>query len=160
MLDKQKIENGKIKNFFDSIANESFQTNTTAKGLYTIQQTKRNKLKNESVDIFANMLQNYINDTAIEANVDIVADGIAVSIYNEKLDQEVVFLLNPTIPALANNGTPYDVAFEAEEYAKGLVEKDEEKIRKDQAKKDKAERDAKLRAMAKKKKAQHAELQK
>lgn len=151
MLENQITNFDEIKNFFESIENRNFSTNTNAKGLYTIQQTERNNLKNASLEVFANMLNSFVEQNEIGANVDIIADGIAVSVYNDKLEQEVVFLLNPTIPALANNGTPFDVAFEAQEYAKQMADKAQQKQAKEQAKREKAQRDARLREQAKQK---------
>lgn len=143
-----------MQKFFNNLENGTFQTSTTAKGLYTIQQTERNKLKAESMNVFAEMLRSSVStmgEDIPQVNVDMIEDGIAVSVYNESLEQEIVFILNPTIPALANNGTPFDVAFEAEEYAAKIAEKIAEKEKKAKAKQAKAKRDAELRAMAKKK---------
>lgn len=148
------MDKNEMYKFFSKLENGTFQTSTTAKGLYTIQQTERNKLKAESMDVFAQMLKNAVADMGEEApqvNVDMIKDGIAVSVYNDSLEQEIVFIINPTIPALANNGTPFDVAYEAEEYAREVAEKNAEKVKKAQAKAAKAKRDAELRAMAKKK---------
>lgn len=148
------MDKNEMYKFFSKLENGTFQTSTTAKGLYTIQQTERNKLKAESMDVFAQMLKNAVADMGEEApqvNVDMIKDGIAVSVYNDSLEQEIVFIINPTIPALANNGTPFDVAYEAEEYTREIAEKNAEKVKKAQAKAAKAKRDAELRAMAKKK---------
>lgn len=139
------------KDFFDKVQNTAYTMSTTARGLTTIQQTQRNKLKAQAMEILQDMIAESlaINNPDNIVNLDTTADGIAISVYNDSLEQEVVFIVNLSIPALANNGVAYDVAFEAEEYRKQQIEKAESKQAKAKAKADKAKRDAELRAQAK-----------
>lgn len=126
-----------MKEFIKFCGTNAFRTNTNAKGDYTIQQTERNKLKAQAIDKFYELLKGVCPE---DCNVDLTKEGIVVSVYNEKIDNEICFILNPTIPALT-----YDAQFEAEEYARECKVKAEEKAKKEQAKIAKAKRDAELR---------------
>lgn len=140
---EEKIE--KITKFFDKCNTTEFETNTTAKGLYTIQQTKRNHLKTEFMDILIDMLNQFKEDYNQDFNVDMTRDGIVISMFNKPLDQEICFMINPSIPALANNGIAYDIYYEAEEYQRAIAEKQKQKEEKAKQKQAKAKRDAELR---------------
>ena len=134
-----------ITKFFEKCGNTEFETNTTAKGLYTIQQTSRNHLKTEFMDILLEMLNKFKKDYNQDFNVDMTKDGVVISMFNEHLDQEICFMINPSIPALANNGIPYDIYVEAEEYQREVAEKKRLKEEKAKQKQAKAKRDALLR---------------
>lgn len=138
----------KILSFFDKLGNYPFKTNSTLKGFLTIQQTERNNLKAESIGILADILRKFFADHEINANVDIIKEGLVISAYNDTLQQEICFIINPTIPALAVDGVPFDVQIEAENYAQELQAKAEEKAKKESAKRAKAQRDAELREQA------------
>lgn len=136
----------KITKFFDKCNATEFETNTTAKGLFTIQQTKRNHLKTEFMEILKDILNQFREDYNQDFEVHTTRDGIVLSIFNKHLDQEICFVINPSIPALATDGIAYDVYFEEQDYLEQQAEKEKKKKEKEKAKKDKAERDAKLRA--------------
>lgn len=137
-----------IKNFFNKIVLGKYQTTTNAKGLLTIQQTERNKIRAEALYVLKDVLNEWIanNDLQDDLRAYITEKGIVLGVYNEQLDQEICFELSASIPALAENGEPYLPREQEQDYLRIVAQKNEEKAKKEQAKKDKIARDAKLRA--------------
>lgn len=143
-----------ILNFFSKLVNGKFQTTTNAKGLLTIQQTERNKIRAEMVANLKDILNEWIstNDLQYDLKAYITDKGVVLGVYNEQLDQEICFELSASIPALADNGEPYEPREAERQYLQEQEYKAQEKAKKEQAKKDKIARDAKLRAEYKEKK--------
>lgn len=143
-----------IKNFFSKIVLGQYQTTTNAKGLLTIQQTERNKIRAEALYVLKDVLNEWIadNDLQDDLRAYITEKGIVLGVYNEQLDQEICFELSASIPALAENGEPYLPREQEQDYLRIVAQKNEEKAKKEQAKKEKIARDAKLRAEYKAKK--------
>lgn len=138
-----------ILEFFTKCATNEFRTNTTKSGTYTIQQTERNQLKAQSIEVFKDLLKDSLEKQNLEsndisANVDLTKEGIVLSIYNEKLDQEICFIFNPVIPALT-----YDSQAEAQAYQIELEEKQAKQEEKARLKAQKQARDKALREKAK-----------
>ena len=77
------------KDFFDKVQNTAYTVSTTARGLTTIQQTQRNKLKAQAMEILQDMIAESlaINNPDNIVNLDTTADGIAISVYNDSLEQ-------------------------------------------------------------------------
>lgn len=142
------------KEFFNELVEKSFKTTTNAKGLLTIQQTERNNLRNASLNVFAEMLKLYIDKNGLEDDVKLFLTkaGLVVAVYNVELDQEICFELSPSIPALADNGTPYDVYEQASQYEQETIAKMKALEEKNAKKIAKAKKDAELREKMKEKK--------
>lgn len=143
-----------MEKFFSDIVNGSFKTTINAKGLMTLQQTQRNGLRADATKVFADMLKEFFKSKDLEddCKVYLTKDGIVVAVYNTSLDQEICFVMSPSIPALADNGEPYDPQAEEEIYLADIKAKEQAKAKKTAETKAKAERDAKLRAELKAKK--------
>ena len=145
-----------VKNFFSKLVMGKYQTTTNAKGLLTIQQTERNKIRAEALYVLKDVLNEWIDNNELQDDLRayITEKGIVLGVYNEQLDQEICFELSASIPALAENGEPYLPREQEQDYLRIVEQKNEEKRIKEENKRKKIERDAQLRAEYKAKKEQ------
>lgn len=126
-----------MEKLIQKLQKNKFDTTVLSNGGITIQPTQRNKLKTEAVEVFKNILKNALTD---DVNVELTNDGICISIYNEALNNEISFIINPVIKNL-----DYDAEFEAEEYQRLTAEKTKEKKMKEEKKQKKIAEDARIR---------------
>ena len=107
--------------FLESIETMELDTNTTATGLKTIQQSKRNELRKLGVTALKHDLERIYGD-----QFDIVEtkEGIVIIAENEPGDFTFSWELKNTIKSL-----DYDPFIEANNYEEGLAEKQAKKER-------------------------------
>lgn len=127
-----------MKELIEKLENEKFNTNITASGILTIQQTQRNKLKSQAVKVLHNFFK---ENLPREVNVDLVASGIILSVYNDHLQKEICLEINPTVKSL-----DFDVENEIEAYKIELKEKEEKRKADEIKKQKKIENDKRIRA--------------
>ena len=115
-----------FKNFLKSVENAEFDTNTTALGVVTIQQSARNRLRREGVEALKADLMALYGD---EIDVLETKEGIVLAVENEPGDFTFSWELKSTIKSL-----DYDPFIEANNYDEELAVKEEKRIRKEQEK--------------------------
>lgn len=128
-----------FSDFLKKIENNTFDTTVNARGIATIQQTIRNKLRAEGQEALFEDLQDIFTDF----DCLMTKDGIVFVSHNK--DFEFSFQIKCTVPSI-----DYDPYFEADDYAEQEQLKAEKKKQKEADAKAKAERQAKLRAEYKK----------
>ena len=118
--------NLQFKEFLKSVENAEFDTNTTALGVVTIQQSARNRLRREGVEALKADLEMLYGD---EIDVLETKEGIVLAVENEPGDFTFSWELKSTIKSL-----DYDPFIEANNYDEELAVKEEKRIRKEQEK--------------------------
>lgn len=111
----------KFSDFLRMIENTEFETNTTATGVLTIQQSKRNDLRKDGVAALKTDLEWLY---AEEFDVVETKEGIVIVAENEPGDFTVSIELKPTIKSL-----DYDPFVQASLYEESLAEKAEKKAK-------------------------------
>ena len=133
-------ENLKFAQFLDKVAHNKYTVSINTRGIQSIQQTDRNKLRREGEDaLFEDLLNIYKDFDVMQTK-----DGICLVAHNT--DFEFTFELKASIKS-----TDYDPYFEADDFAELRAEKEAAKKAKEAAKKAKAARDEKLRQEYRKK---------
>ena len=133
-------ENLKFAQFLEKVAHNKYNVSVNARGIQSIQQTDRNKLRREGEDaLFEDLLNIYKDFDVVQTK-----DGICLIAHNA--DFEFTFELKACIKS-----TDYDPYFEADDFAEQRAEKEAAKKAKEAAKKAKAARDEKLRQEYRKK---------
>lgn len=115
------------------ISNTQFKLNTEKTGL---QQTARNNLKQDIMTDLLDKLANLYGADGADIRVGRVAEGIAVSIYNEPSNQDITFVVDLKI-----KGFDFDYDLETQDYVDGLAEKEQKALAKAKAKAQKIARD-------------------
>lgn len=112
--------------FLNEVAQTSFETNTTANGLVTIQQSTRNAWRKRGVEALKHDLEQIYG-----AHFDIVEtkDGIVIAAENEPGDFTFSWELKSTIKAL-----DYDPFVEASNYDEAQAQKAQRKLQKEEEK--------------------------
>ena len=132
-------ENLKFAQFLEKVAHNKYNVSVNARGIQSIQQTDRNKLRREGEDaLFEDLLSIYKDFDVVQTK-----DGICLIAHNA--DFEFTFELKASIKSI-----DYDPYFEADDFAEQRAEKEAAKKAKEAAKKAKAARDEKLRQEYKK----------
>lgn len=123
MINKDELQFGK---FLQEVAETEFETNTTATGTVTIQQSTRNALRKKGVEALKHDLELMYNDVA---DILETKEGIVVAIENEPVDFTFSWELKSTIKSI-----DYDPFIEANNYDEEVATKTEKKLRKEQEK--------------------------
>lgn len=121
----------KFKDFLKMVEETEFDTNTTATGAYTIQQSQRNLLRKEGVAAFKEDLQWLYGD---DFDVVETKDGIVVVAENEPGDFTFSWEIKTTIKSI-----DYDPFVEAGNFEDEVQEKEQKKLQRELAKAKKAE---------------------
>lgn len=113
--------NSKFKEFLNTVENTEYQTNTTATGALTIQQSVRNELRKQGVAALKADLQWLYGE-----NFDVVEtkEGIVIVAENNCGDFTFSWELKNTIKSL-----DYDPFIQASNYEEALAAKAEKKAR-------------------------------
>lgn len=112
--------------FLQTVAKNSYGTNTTAVGTVTIQQSERNALRKQGVEALKNDL---IKMYGTEFDVLETKDGIVIAVENEPGNFTFSWELKSTIKSL-----DYDPFIEANNYDEELAVKQEKRYAKELAK--------------------------
>lgn len=128
----------KFNDFLSKVQKTKYETNINARGIQTIQQTVRNKLRIEAEEALLDDLQKIYPDFDILQT----RDGIVVVSNNKDFDFSMEL-------KLSIKSTDYDPYFEADDFAEQKEIKQKEKEKKAAAKKAKMKRQQELRDAAK-----------
>ena len=128
----------KFNDFLAKVQKTKYETNVNAKGIQTIQQTMRNKLRIEGEEALFDDLQN------IYENFDVLQtkDGIVFVSHNSDFEFSMEL-------KLSIKSTDYDPYFEADDFAEQKEIKQKEKEKKAAQKAAKIKRQQELRNAAK-----------
>lgn len=118
--------NLKFKTFLEQVTQTEFETNTTATGTVTIQQSIRNKLRREGVEALKEDLEMMYG---VDFDVLETKDGIVIVAENEPSNFTFSWELKSTIKSI-----DYDPFIEANNYDEEVATKTEKKMRKEQEK--------------------------
>lgn len=123
MINKEKLQFNK---FLAEVAKTEYETNTTATGTVTIQQSMRNKLRREGVEALKHDLE-----LVYGAEFDILEtkEGVVIAVENEPGEFTFSWELKSTIKSI-----DYDPFIEANNYDEEVANKTEKKLRKEQEK--------------------------
>lgn len=128
----------KFKDFLNKVENSTFPITVNAKGLATIQQTVRNKLRAEGQQaLFEDLKELYPDYDCL-----LTADGIVFVSPNK--DFEFSFQLKTTVPSI-----DYDAYEEADAYARAEQIKKEKAEKKAKEQQERIKRQQELRAQYK-----------
>lgn len=131
------MENLKFNEFLQMVQDTKYQTNITAKGVQTIQQTMRNKLRKEGeAALFADLYQIYDKFDVLQTK-----DGIVFVSRNEDFDFSMEL-------KVSIKSTDYDPYFEADDFAEQERIKKDNAAKKEEEKRRKIARQAELRKQA------------
>lgn len=138
-------QNWQFKQFLKEVSETDFETNTTATGTVTIQQSARNALRKRGVEAFkADLMEIYGN----EFDVLETKDGLVLVAENEPGEWTFSWELKSTIKSL-----DYDPFIEANNYDEEVASKQEKKLRREQ------EKEAKLKLLEEKRAKKLAEIE-
>lgn len=132
--------------FLKKVAETEFETNTTATGIETIQQSARNVLRKEGVEALKHDLKLMYSDVA---DILETKEGIVIAIENEPVDFTFSWELKSTIKSI-----DYDPFIEANNYDEEVAAKIEKKLRKEK------EKAAKIKQLEEKRAKKLAEIEK
>lgn len=131
--------------FLDEVSQTEFETNTTATGTVTIQQSARNALRKKGVEALKHDLE-----LMYGANFDVLEtkEGIVIVAENDPGEFTFSWELKSTIKSI-----DYDPFIEANNYDEEVANKAEKKLRKEQ------EKAAKVKALEEKRAKKLAEIE-
>lgn len=138
-------QNWQFKQFLKEVSETDFETNTTATGTVTIQQSARNALRKRGVEAFKADLVEIYGD---EFDVLETKDGLVLVAENEPGEWTFSWELKSTIKSL-----DYDPFIEANNYDEEVASKQEKKLRREQ------EKEAKLKLLEEKRAKKLAEIE-
>lgn len=138
-------QNWQFKQFLKEVSETDFETNTTATGTVTIQQSARNALRKKGVEAFKADLMEIYGD---EFDVLETKDGLVLVAENEPGEWTFSWELKSTIKSL-----DYDPFIEANNYDEEVASKQEKKLRREQ------EKEAKLKLLEEKRAKKLAEIE-
>lgn len=122
------MANTEFLTFLQEVENTEFETNTTATGAETIQQSARNELRKRGVEaLFNDLVALYGSERVVETK-----DGIVIVAENEPVGFTFSWELKSTIKSI-----DYDPFIEAMNYEEEQAMKAEKRAAKEQAKADK-----------------------
>ena len=113
----------KFGQFLSTVEKTEFNTNTTATGAFTIQQSQRNTLRKEGI---AALLEDLTAWYGNDFDVVETKDGIIIAVENEPGDFTISWEIKTTIKSL-----DFDPFIEAAAYEDSVAEKEEKKRIKD-----------------------------
>lgn len=138
-------QNWQFKQFLKEVSETDFETNTTATGTVTIQQSARNALRKRGVEAFKADLMEIYGD---EFDVLETKDGLVLVAENEPGEWTFSWELKSTIKSL-----DYDPFIEANNYDEEVASKQEKRLRREQ------EKEAKLKLLEEKRAKKLAEIE-
>lgn len=138
-------QNWQFKQFLKEVSETDFETNTTATGTVTIQQSARNALRKRGVEAFKADLMEIYGD---EFDVLETKDGLVLVAENEPGEWTFSWELKSTIKSL-----DYDPFIEANNYDEEVASKQEKKLRREQ------EKETKLKLLEEKRAKKLAEIE-
>ena len=138
-------QNWQFKQFLKEVSETDFETNTTATGTVTIQQSARNALRKRGVEAFKADLMEIYGD---EFDVLETKDGLVLVAENEPGEWTFSWELKSTIKSL-----DYDPFIEANNYDEEVASKQEKNLRREQ------EKEAKLKLLEEKRAKKLAEIE-
>ena len=112
--------------FMHKVEQQPLETNTTAAGTFTIQQSQRNTLRKEGLAALKADLMHWYGG---EFDIVETKDGIVIVAENEPNDYTFSWELKSTIKSI-----DYDPFIEANNYDEEVANKTEKKLRKEQEK--------------------------
>ena len=123
MIDRKELQFDK---FLEEVIDTNFETNTTATGTVTIQQSSRNALRKRGVEALKHDLELLYGD-----NFDVLEtkEGIVIAAENNPGEFTFSWELKSTIKSI-----DYDPFIEANNYDEEVAAKQEKKLRKEQEK--------------------------
>lgn len=142
MINKDDLQFGK---FLEGVANESFETNTTATGTVTIQQSARNLLRKQGVEALKHDLELMYGE---QFDILETKEGIIIAAENEPGEFTFSWELKSTIKSI-----DYDPFIEANNFDEEMAMKEEKKLRREQ------EKVAKLKMLEEKRAKKLAEIE-
>lgn len=123
MIERNKLQFNK---FLAAVAETDFETNTTATGTVTIQQSARNKLRREGVEALKHDLELMYGE---EFDILETKEGLVIAAENDPGEFTFSWELKSTIKSI-----DYDPFIEANNYDEEVASKAEKKLRKEQEK--------------------------
>ena len=123
MIERDKLQFNK---FLAAVAETDFETNTTATGTVTIQQSARNKLRREGVEALKHDLELMYGE---DFDILETKEGIVIAAENDPGEFTFSWELKSTIKSI-----DYDPFIEANNYDEEVANKAEKKLRKEQEK--------------------------
>ena len=134
----------KFKQFLEDVSKTSFETNTTATGAVTIQQSARNTLRKQGLEALKADLEALYGE-----NFDILEtkEGLVIAVENEPTNFTFSWELKSTIKSI-----DYDPFIEASNWDDEVAQKASKREAKER------EREARLATIAEKREAKLAEL--
>ena len=123
MINKDDLQFGK---FLGEVTTKSFETNTTATGTVTIQQSARNSLRKQGVEALKHDLELMYGE---EFDILETKEGIIIAAENEPGEFTFSWELKSTIKSI-----DYDPFIEANNFDEEVAMKEEKKLRREQEK--------------------------
>lgn len=123
MINKDDLQFGK---FLEAVVDTNFETNTTATGTVTIQQSARNLLRKQGVEALKHDLELMYGE---EFDILETKEGIIIAAENEPGEFTFSWELKSTIKSI-----DYDPFIEANNYDEEVAMKEEKKLRREQEK--------------------------
>lgn len=119
-------DNLEFNKFLQEVAESEYETNTTAIGTVTIQQSARNALRKKGVEALKHDLELIYG---VDFDILETKEGLVIAVENEPGDFTFSWELKSTIKSL-----DYDPFIEANNYDEEVANKAEKKLRKEQEK--------------------------
>lgn len=119
-------DNLEFNKFLQEVAENEYETNTTAIGTVTIQQSARNALRKKGVEALKHDLELIYG---VDFDILETKEGLVIAVENEPGDFTFSWELKSTIKSL-----DYDPFIEANNYDEEVANKAEKKLRKEQEK--------------------------
>lgn len=119
-------DNLEFNQFLQEVAESEYETNTTAIGTVTIQQSARNALRKKGVEALKHDLELIYG---VDFDILETKEGLVIAVENEPGDFTFSWELKSTIKSL-----DYDPFIEANNYDEEVANKAEKKLRKEQEK--------------------------
>ena len=123
MINKDDLQFGK---FLEAVVDTNFETNTTATGTVTIQQSARNSLRKQGVEALKHDLELMYGE---QFDILETKEGIIIAAENEPGEFTFSWELKSTIKSI-----DYDPFIEANNYDEEVAMKEEKKLRREQEK--------------------------
>ena len=123
MINKDDLQFGK---FLEEVTTKSFETNTTATGTVTIQQSARNSLRKQGVEALKHDLELMYGE---QFDILETKEGIIIAAENEPGEFTFSWELKSTIKSI-----DYDPFIEANNFDEEVAMKEEKKLRREQEK--------------------------
>lgn len=123
MINKDDLQFGK---FLEAVVDTNFETNTTATGTVTIQQSARNLLRKQGVEALKHDLELMYGE---QFDILETKEGIIIAAENEPGEFTFSWELKSTIKSI-----DYDPFIEANNYDEEVAMKEEKKLRREQEK--------------------------